>query len=531
MTRETRRYRRKARKGGDGMRAKDARETLLRAGMGCFVFAAAATAAGALLLPYARACFGFGALAQGASFALSLCGFIALGRALAHAREERLARAARVAVPAFLAALFALHLCLGYLMAYTPSGDNAMLIGASRMLAQTGSLDGNPDYGLYLSRFSNQWGFLLMLSAVFRLLGAVGLGGMLYPLVVLQAALLAAGVWALLAMARELSGARGEMALLASLACFFPLYLAAAVLYTDTFSMPFVLLTLRCGLRVPRARTGKARLTAALGCAVFAVVGAQIKPTVLIALIASCIVWLLSLRPRQALACALLCACLTASVSLGVKAFMLERVLDRAVYAQEHTPAIHWVMMSIPTGDNPYGGLNNGDYAITWGMMDDGATQEEVMASILTRMKDRIYTLRYPNRLFAAALRKNAAGMADGTFGMTEMLDDGPVRENVISSFVLEGRAHYIAYSAVCCGMWLAHLALAALGCARDIRNRDVRAAMPAVAMFGMMLFLMLWEARGRYAFAFTPVLLLLSARGQAAVSGALDARLRGRRP
>lgn len=37
---------------------------------------------------------------------------------------------------------------------------------------------------------------------------------------------------------------------------------------------------------------------------------------------------------------------------------------------QHHTPTIHWIMMSIPTGDNPYGGAT-GDYGITWGMMED----------------------------------------------------------------------------------------------------------------------------------------------------------------
>ena len=511
------------------MKTENARAALLRSGMGCFLFAAAVTAANVLLLPFARACHGYGAAGQLAAFALSLCALIALGCALRGVPERALSRASRVAVPAFLAALFALHLLLGYLMAYTPSGDNAMLIGASRMLAKTGSLEGNPDYGLYLSRFSNQWGFLLMLSGLFRLLFALGLDGTLFPLVVLQAALIAAGLWAALSLAREIGGVRGECLLLVSLLCCPPLYLAAAVLYTDTFSMPFVLLTLRFALRVLRAQTARDRLGSALACAMFAVAGAQIKPTVLIALIAAGIVWLLSLRPRQALIATGLCAGIAVAASLGVKGFMLSRVLDPAVYAQEHTPAIHWVMMSIPTGNNPYGGLNNGDYAITWGMMDEGATQEEVMASILTRMKDRVYTLRYPNRLITAALRKNAAGMGDGTFGMTEMLDDGPVRENVISSFVLEGRAHYAAYGALCAGLLMAHMVLAAAGCLRDLQRRDLRVAILAVAMFGIMLFLMLWEARGRYAFSFAPVLLLLSARGQLAAADAVCRLQKGR--
>ena len=134
------------------------------------------------------------------------------------------------------------------------------------------------------------------------------------------------------------------------------------------------------------------------------------------------------------------------------------------------------------------------------------------MDSIFMRMKDRIYTLRYPNRLIAAALRKNAAFIGDGTFGMTEMLDDGPVRENFISSIVLEERAHYEPYKALCTGVFMGQLVLALLGCIRDIRRRDAKGSMLYVSMFGVMFFLMLWEARGRYLFNFIPVLLMLSA-------------------
>lgn len=88
---------------------------------------------------------------------------------------------------------------------------------------------------------------------------------------------------------------------------------------------------------------------------------------------------------------------------------------------------------------------------------------------------------------------------------MTEMLDDGPVRENAVSSFVLEGRAHYGAYGALTTGIWLAQLTLALAACVRDIRRRDVSGAMLYVAFFGATLFLMLWEARSRYLFGFVP--------------------------
>ena len=486
------------------------RERLIRAGMGCCCIAAAVTALNVLLLPFARACYGFGWLPELAACAAALALFAYLGGVLRRMEDARAERIARIARPAFLLFLLAVQLVLGYLMAYTPMGDNFMLIRGSQMLARDGSFAANPDFGLYLARFSNQWGFFLMLTGLFRLLALFGLEECLFVLVAIQALLYAAAMRAALELARRLHGARGEIMMTAMLALCLPLYLAAAVLYTDTFSLPFVVFTLLCAQRVLDTPDGRGQLGWAALCALSVLVGGQIKMTVAIALIAAVILWLLRLPLLRAALLSALCAAVLALGTAGVHSVMLSGIIDPAVYAQQNTPLIHWVMMSIPTGDNPYGGAT-GDYGITWGMMDEGATQEEVMDSILTRMKDRIYTLRYPNRLLTALLRKNAAGMGDGTYGMTEMLDDGPLRENAVSAVVLAGRPYYPLYAAVCTGVAMAHMLLAALGTGRALRARDTRTALPAVAMVGIILFLLLWEARGRYSFGFMPVLLLLS--------------------
>ena len=498
------------------------REKLLRTGMGCFAFAAGIGAVNALLLPYARAYYGFGFWPMLAAYAAALFLFWAVGRAVRGMRETSAERIARVLAPTFIACLFAVHLLMGYLLEYTPSGDNFMLYNGSQMLAADGNFDNNPDFYLYLSRYSNQWGFMLMLTGFYKLLFALGVTQTFFPLALIQAVLYVFGMRAALRIAERLSGAKGRLMTLLAAACCLPLWLAAAVLYTDTFSLPFILMALDLAFRVRDTADARAKCMLAARCGLAVLIGCQIKMTVLIALMAAAIVWLLTMRPGQAAACILLSAALVGGGTALVQRYMKYEVLDPAMVEQHHTPTLHWVMMSIPTGDNPYGGAT-GDYGITWGMMEDGATREEIMDSIYARMKDRIYTLRYPNRLIEAALRKNSAFIGDGTFGMTEMLDDGPVRENAVSSFVLEGRAHYGAYGALTTGIWLAQLTLALLACVRDIRRRDVSGAMLYVAFFGATLFLMLWEARGRYLFGFVPVLLVLAARG--ALGGKEDAR------
>lgn len=489
------------------------REQLILTGMGCFLCTGAAVLVNVLLLPYARAYYGYGAAALIICTAAALAALCMAAQIIRRTDEAKLARIRRIAVPAYLAALFVLQIALGHMMEYKPTGDNFMLYNGSQLYAAEGSFESNPDFGLYLARFSNQWGAVMMLIGFWKLLAALGITATFMPLVIVQAALYTLGLRSVFSIIRRLRGVRGEMMLLVLLALFFPLYLAAGVLYTDTFSLPFLLIALDWAMRAAEEKDAKKQVFDALICALAALLGAQIKMTVLIVVIAAVIVWLLHMRPVRALLCSALCVLVIALGMTGMQKEALSSFIDPAMYAQHHTPAIHWVMMSVPRGDNPYGSAVT-DYNITWDMQEAGATREEVMDSIYTRLIDRIYTLRYPNRLIAGMLRKNAAVFGDGTFGMTEMLDDNPVRENVVSSFVLQGRPHYGAYKVLCTGILMAHMALAVWGCLQEIKKRDTRLAIPAVALFGILFFLLLWETRARYLFGFAPVIMILAAAG-----------------
>ena len=100
--------------------------------------------------------------------------------------------------------------------------------------------------------------------------------------------------------------------------------------------------------------------------------------------------------------------------------------------------------------------------------------------------------------------------MTDGTFGMTEMLDDRPVRWNVISEIVLETGKGYRIYGAITTGIWMAQLFMAVLCALSDLRRKEIQRSVFYVTCLGSILFLMIWEARSRYLFGFVPVYLMI---------------------
>ena len=85
-------------------------------------------------------------------------------------------------------------------------------------------------------------------------------------LVVIQAALYIPAILSVLAIARKSRGIRAELMMLSMLATCLPMYLAAGVLYTDTFSLPFVLMGLNLALDVIREKDKKRQLLFAAAC-------------------------------------------------------------------------------------------------------------------------------------------------------------------------------------------------------------------------------------------------------------------------
>ena len=484
----------------------------LKIGMGLFLIAASICLVNGLFLPFAYEINHFPRIIVWGSFAGITAVIWRLFNRIDQINIEKADIIADRLSYIYICALFAVYLLLGYWMEYTPSGDNFMLYQASQTLAKHGRFEPGSDFLLYFGRYSNQWGFLLLLTGIYKVLFVLGIQNTFYPLVIIQAVMYAFAIRSLYRVAGCFAGGKGKLRLTVILVFCLPMILAATVLYTDTFSMPFIVFMLETSLRVIEADSARKRIGWAVLSGIMAFLGTQIKMTVLIVLMAASIIWLLRLPIRHAVISVVTAVGLVI-VGLGaVHQYMLNNILDTKVYAQEHTPIIHWIMMSIPSADNPYGGYYSRDYAITWGMMDEGADQKEVMDSIYSRMKDKIYTLRYPNRLILAMLRKNSASMNDGTFGMTEMLDDRPVRWNLISEIVLEPGRWYRIYGAVTTGIWMSQLFLGIIGIRGAFKKHRFNQEIICVACLGIVLFLLIWEARSRYLFGYIPLFLLLSA-------------------
>lgn len=493
------------------------RSNLLRVGMSCFLLAVLASLMNILFFPYAR---NLHSMTLPRLYIMYIAFFLTLlfvSRLLKCTDTPILERCAAWLIPAFSSISLFLMLICGFFLAHEPFCDNDFVLKGAIIISRYGKISPelNDYIHKYLLHFPNQWGFVLLLSLLpfDTLIASFGSNSILYLLSGILALLFSVSFMVLLHTVRRRFGVRAQLMLVFCLAFFLPQYPAGAVLYTDTFSMPFVILALCCMLRIDEHTSRQQIILLCIGCGLSLLIGSLIKMTCLILFFAAAIVWLLTLRPKRAVTCIMIPLLI---LSVGMKIInhhMTDHILESNDASRYETPLLHWFMMSIPTEDNLYGS-NTDDYDYTWSLMEQGASHEEIMQSIYTRIDERLLTYKSIKDVVYAAICKNANYIGDGTFGMWEMLDDSPLRENILSSFFLYYGQHYSLYADLCGGIWLAHLTLSVLLCLKHIRKHIFSLSIPMIAFLGMLIFEMLWEARSRYMFNFAPLILLITACG-----------------
>ena len=86
-------------------------------------------------------------------------------------------------------------------------------------------------------------------------------------------------------------------------------------------------------------------------------------------------------------------------------------------------------------------------------------------------------------------------------------LDIRPVRSSWLQSYCIQGMAHTGRIVYLATGLQLALLGLAVWGAIQSVRRQNWSISFVQIALLGLGLFLLLWEARSRYIVSFLPLL------------------------
>lgn len=396
-----------------------------------------------------------------------------------------------------LSASFCLQLLALAWLNVHPSWDfgDVIHLGADQ-LVKTGHLND------YFTRYTNNIFAALLLAIVGRLFSPSLIFYQLFNCLCLLAT-----DYLVFRIADKLYGQdKARLCLLASIMCF-PFILYAPIAYTDTLSLPFVLLPL---MQMINAQ-GKLRYNtlAILYTAFLFALCPLIKGTLIILPVAYSIVLLLYLQRWRRI------YCLIPFTLFVIATFLLHFLtysagwLNPEQVAENEFPLTHWLMM----GENHWtnGKYIHHDEALT-GYLIHTRPRRQVETMELHETARRI-TSRGPMGNLSFFTEKLAITWTDGTFYSLNCLRRFPMRPRVIAKLIhgplgviTQGIAR-VELIMLIIGLFLSALA------ARRLSPHPVELFLQ-LTLIGIFLFLVVWETRSRYLVSFLPYFILLSLSG-----------------
>lgn len=395
---------------------------------------------------------------------------------------------------------FGLQLQVGFAHAW----DYALVARTARDFV----LQGAPPGG-YFTLFSNNGPLFWLYAGYFSLLHLLfGVENFVPAMTVLNALAIDTALFCLYRAARRLWGVKNGLAVLAAGALHPALWLYLPVAYTDTLTLPFVCGAAAAWLRArAEAAVGRLRPAVAFAAGAFALVGAGAALKISVAILAVAFVIDLAVfwggRRRQRLA-----AGAAALACFGVVLGGLRGGCAAALppTGAQPIPYTHWIMMGL----HGNGGYWDPDYQLTLQYDSLKERQAFTRAEIGRRLRQM-----GPGGLAAHCVEKLAYIFSDGCCFAPEKLCRDPLADSPLRQLAVPGGRFFglLAYGAD--GLQLCLLALCGLGgAAAARRGAGQMGTVFRVAVFGLALFLLIWEARSRYLVNFLPLFFLCAAEG-----------------
>lgn len=298
------------------------------------------------------------------------------------------------------------------------------------------------------------------------------------------------------------------------------------ITYSDAVGLIFPLISLRLfQIMIKDGISGRKRLILSVLLGITAAFGYSVKPQTVIMYIAVCLVLLLKtvfIKKRE-----LLTAVILSAAGLIITTFLINGLfypsLKLDLNKDKSFGFAHYIMMGLnPETDGVY---SNEDTELTNGIADPKERRDKNLEIAGERI--RAYGLK---GMAGHLVRKQLINFGDGTFSwgidgnffagstlgdMPEVKEDSPLRPFILS-FIVMGEKNYSVFQIVMQLIWLTVLFFGTCGgvlLLGEKKNTDLLTVI-CLSITGLTLFELIFEAKARYLFTFTPVFLLAGIYG-----------------
>lgn len=416
---------------------------------------------------------------------------------------ELLVKYDRFILLGLLGMLFILQMYFGSRLRFESAYDFAAVYKGAVQWAETG---GFPEYQEYFHYFPNNLGAMAFLFLFFKAGQFCGITDYFMIGVFVNSMLILLTILCAYRICKRTIGAAGGFYCLYFFMASLPFYFMGAAFYTDSLSMLFPVLFYDLFLQLRGSSHVKRKLLYFAMAAVICV-GAMIKYTVLIMAVAVLIGLLLAGKLRQA-CITFSCICVSfLLLTAFFQSYLFQYHLDREQARRMNTPVTHWIMMGL--NRNTGGAYSPEDYTFTRSF--EGPAERD--AAIRKEIGNRLRSGSFAEKAEFYS-KKIEVAFGDGTYAISDFLDDSPAAPGKIHDYLLYDGVNYMRYKYATQPALISAYVFVLLGAAAALRRGKGYDIVPFIAVFGVFLFLLFWESSSRYFLNFVPVIFLCAAQG-----------------
>lgn len=294
---------------------------------------------------------------------------------------------------------------------------------------------------------------------------------------------------------------------------FTPLYLYTTIFYSDTLSLPFGICLIYLYTFYNDKNSWKKNTFLFILMSIITYIGIKIKMTVVIVFIAILIDMFLNKKLKNFV---------FQTISFLVIFFSLNFLFTITIENNEkfkfkyndygNIPITHWIMMGIEdpsednSGRNSYGGYNYYDYVDTLSYEN----AEKAKEFNINEIKNRIG--KYGFIGYSKYLLKKAVNCwGDGTYFASVKIGIESVHESefLFSIFAINQK-NYSYYLYFAQGVQFAFIICLLITSYKAMSSKKYENTYIRIAIFGVLIFLLLWENRSRYLLNYIPIFILI---------------------
>lgn len=395
-----------------------------------------------------------------------------------------------------LGIIVALQLLIAKELTVYPSWDFGVVFNqAEALVNKTGSIS-----SYFYGRYPNNYGILFIITILFKILKILSLdflkGGILFNIIMIDIALIMVYV-----LSKKLYGYKVATLSLIMAIFITPFYMYSPIIYTDTISMPFPLIMIFFYLKSKDQENFKRILYIFIGTIVIAI-GILVKTNVIISVIALVIYDILT---NKNIRISIINIGIILSTVLIIN-MMFNVYLDKISPLQKTErgyPATHWIMMGL-VGDGQY---NHSDVEFTEKLPNKEVRRSENIKEIKKRLNNYgfIGYLKFLNH-------KIKFTWSDGTMFSIEKLRRDPKEITRLHQYVIGDKKYAFVYLSQV--GYLIMLINILIGAINLFKGKKTQGYLFNITIFGVFLFLILWETRSRYLVCFLGVFMLSASNG-----------------